>query len=107
MPGLQTTEQSAERRTRSQILAVAGVTVANGGDNLGLYIPLFGREPALIPLYAGVFAAMTALWCLAGYLLVQNRLLGGHFRRYGHLALPIVLIALGLWILSGVRALFS
>src|SRR5262245_36640338 len=27
-----------------QSLAVAGVTIANGGDNLGVYIPLFARQ---------------------------------------------------------------
>ena len=102
---LRAAEQQAERWTRSQVLAVAGVTVANGGDNLGVYIPLFAREPGLIPLYAGAFAAMTALWCFAGYRLVQNRVAGTHIRRYGHVALPVVLIALGLWILSGARVL--
>ena len=48
---------------------------------------------------------MTALWCFAGYRLVQNRLVGTQVRRYGHVALPIVLMGLGLWILSGARVL--
>lgn len=98
-------EERAERRTHSQVLAVAGVTVANGGDNLGVYIPLFARDPHLVPLYALVFAVMTALWCFAGHRLVQNRMIGDRLRRYGHVALPIVLIALGLWILAGARVL--
>ncbi|HYR07145.1 MAG TPA: cadmium resistance transporter [Longimicrobium sp.] len=98
-------EERAERRTHSQVLAVAGVTVANGGDNLGVYIPLFARDPHLVPLYALVFAVMTALWCFAGHRLVQNRMIGDRLRRYGHVALPIVLIALGVWILAGARVL--
>ena len=103
---LRAAEERAERRTHSQALAVAGVTVANGGDNLGVYIPLFARDPRLVPLYVAVFAAMTALWCLAGYRLVQNRVIGAQLRRYGHIALPIVLIGLGIWILAGARVLF-
>ena len=95
----------AERRTHSQVLAVAGVTVANGGDNLGVYIPLFAREPRLVPLFAVAFAAMTALWCLAGYHLVRHRRIGAQVRRYGHIVLPLVLVALGVWILAGARAL--
>jgi cadmium resistance protein CadD (predicted permease) len=98
-------EERAERRTHSQVLAVAGVTVANGGDNLGVYIPLFARDPRLVPLYALVFAVMTALWCFAGHRLIQNRMIGDRLRRYGHVALPIVLISLGLWILAGARVL--
>jgi cadmium resistance protein CadD (predicted permease) len=104
---LQVAESHAERRMHSQVLAVAGVTVANGGDNLGVYIPLFAREPSLIPLFAAVFAAMTALWCLLGYRLVQNRAIGASLRRFGHVLLPLVLIVLGLWILSGVRVLLQ
>ncbi|HKP76139.1 MAG TPA: cadmium resistance transporter [Longimicrobiaceae bacterium] len=98
-------EERAEHRTYSQVLAVAGVTVANGGDNLGVYIPLFARDPYLVPLYSLVFAMMTALWCFAAYRLVQNRMVGVRLRRYGHVALPIVLIALGVWLLTGVRVL--
>jgi cadmium resistance protein CadD (predicted permease) len=98
-------EQSVEKRTHSQVLAVAGVTVANGGDNLGVYIPLFASAPGSIPFYAVIFAVMTALWCSLAYLLVNNRLVGERVRHYGHLALPFVLIALGLYILSGARAL--
>lgn len=98
-------EQSVEKRTHSQVLAVAGVTVANGGDNLGVYIPLFASAPGAIPFYAAIFAVMTAFWCSLAYLLVNNRLVGERVRQYGHAALPFVLIALGLYILSDVRPL--
>jgi cadmium resistance protein CadD (predicted permease) len=84
----------------SKVLAVAGVTVANGGDNLGVYIPLFSSAPKLVPLYAAVFVVMTGVWCAIGYHLVHNELLGRRIRRWGRLALPFVLVALGLLILS-------
>lgn len=102
---LQAAEARAERRMHSQVLGVAAVTVANGGDNLGVYIPLFAREPRLVPLYALVFGAMTAVWCLAGWQLVRHRVVGAQLRRYGHVVLPLVLVALGVWILAGARAL--
>jgi len=98
-------ERQARRTTGSQILAVSGVTIANGGDNLGVYIPLFASRPAAIPVYAVAFAILTALWCAMGYLLVNNRWLGAPLRRWGHVLLPFVLIALGLYILSGARVL--
>ena len=98
-------ENAATWGASSQVLAVAGVTVANGGDNLGAYIPLFASARGAIPVYAIVFALMTTLWCAIGYLLVNNRLVATHLRRYGHVLLPYVLIALGLYILSGARVL--
>ncbi|MGH8663471.1 MAG: cadmium resistance transporter [Burkholderiales bacterium] len=85
----------------AQALAVAGVTLANGGDNLGVYIPLFASTPSAIAIYVAVFVVMTLVWCALGYLVVNNPLIGSRTRRYGHVLLPPVLIALGLIILSG------
>ena len=88
-------------------VAVALVTVANGGDNLGVYIPVFSREPSSIPVVVTVFALMTAVWCLAGHWFVNHPVLGARVRQYGHLALPFVLIGLGVHILSDARVLVS
>ena len=98
-------ERRAERRLHSQVLAVAGVTVANGGDNLGVYVPLFAIAFARVPLYAAVFLAMTGAWCLAGHGLVSHPVAGARMRRHGHAVLPFVLVAVGAWILSGAAAL--
>jgi cadmium resistance protein CadD (predicted permease) len=97
----------SEHRAHSQVLAVATVTIANGGDNLGVYIPLFAKAPAAVPVYAILFAVMTGIWCVLGYLLVNNPLVGKSIRRYGHALLPLVLIALGLYILAGARPLLG
>lgn len=91
----------------SRTLAVAGVTIANGGDNLGVYTPLFSSAPRHLVAYVVVFAAMTALWCLAGYYLVSNPLVGKRFAHYGRVALPFVLILLGVWILSDAAVLLD
>ncbi|WP_437948419.1 cadmium resistance transporter [Sorangium sp. So ce296] len=86
-------------------LAVASVTIANGGDNLGVYIPLFSSTPGHVPLHAAVFAVMTGALCALGHRLVHHPVLGSRIRRYGRAALPFVLIGLGLWILSDALAL--
>lgn len=102
---IQMQEHTVERSLGSQIVAVAGVTIANGGDNLGVYIPMFANSLSSIPLFVGVFAVMTLLWCLLGYMLVNNRVFGHLIRKYGHKILPIVLTLLGLDILSGALVL--
>jgi cadmium resistance protein CadD (predicted permease) len=99
-------EQTGGSASRSKVLSVAGITIANGADNLGVYIPLFSNAPHLIPFYSAVFAVMTGTWCALGYYLVNNALLGARIRRYGRAALPFVLIGLGLWILSKALVLF-
>ena len=104
---VQDSEHHAERTLHSQVLAVAVVIVANGGDNVGVYVPLFATAFERITLYALTFAVMTGVWCALGYLLVNNKVLGGAIRRYGHVVLPVVLIALGLSILSGALVLLA
>jgi cadmium resistance protein CadD (predicted permease) len=90
---------------RSEIVSVACLTVASGGDNLAIYIPLFSSSPAVIPLYAAVFALMTVLWCALGRLLVSYRRAAGWIERYSQVLVPVVLFGLGLHILSGAFAL--
>jgi cadmium resistance protein CadD (predicted permease) len=81
----------------SSIWMVATVAIANGSDNLAVYVPLFaGRPRAQVTAIAAVFVAMIGLWCAVGLWLVSHRVLGGPIRRYGHLLLPWVLILIGI-----------
>ena len=84
-----------------QVCSVAGVTAANGGDNIGVYVPVFAQDLGVVPVLCAVFAVMTGLWCVAGHLLVNHRLVAATMRRLSALLLPYVLIGLGLWILLG------
>jgi len=96
----------AAGRPGSQVLMVAAVTIANGGDNLSVYIPLFASNPAGVPVFVIVFAVMTALWCAAAHTFVKHPAGAALMQRFGHLILPAVLIALGAWILRDARLLF-
>lgn len=98
-------QRSSSLRWSAQMLVVASVTVANGGDNLGVYIPLFARAPQHIGAFVLIFALLTAVWCAAGFALVHNRLLGKRLRQAGKRLLPFVLILLGLIILVDARTL--
>lgn len=84
----------------AQVGAVAGVTAANGGDNLGVYVPVFAEDLSAIPVFVVVFALMTVLWCVAGNLLVGHPRLSVSMRSLSRRWLPYVLIVLGVWILS-------
>ena len=81
-------------------LAVAAVTMANGGDNIAVYTALFatrnGHEVSVLVI---VFALMTGLWCLAAHWLVSHRALGAPIRHHAHRVVPFVLIGLGILIL--------
>lgn len=93
----------------SHTYQVAAITFANGGDNIGVYIPFFsshsGWQIAMIIL---IFYGMIALWCYIGYKLVHHPLLAKVIQRYGHLIIPFVLIGLGFYIFfeNGTFSLF-
>jgi cadmium resistance protein CadD (predicted permease) len=82
------------------IHAVALVTMANGGDNIGIYTPAFAvSSGGQIAVIAVVFVAMTALWCLLAHWMVTHPKLGAPLRRYAHLLAPVILIGLGIAII--------
>ena len=92
-------ERGFESKLHSQILAVAAITIANGGDNLSVYIPLFAKDVSVLPLYIGVFTVLTGVWCWLGYILVKNPVVGTVMAKWGHILLPVVLIAIGVHVL--------
>lgn len=86
--------------SNGRILAVAAVTMANGGDNIGIYTPLFATRSAVEIVVIGiVFVLMTALWLLLAHWLVSHRTIGAPIRRYGYKVVPFVLVALGIIIM--------
>lgn len=97
-------EQSTEgRRLRSalhpKVYTVAAVTIANGGDNIGIYTPLFANSdfPRLI-LILSIFIVLVAVWCLAGYGMARQPYVAKVLSRSGHTLVPLVLIGLGIYI---------
>ena len=84
----------------STFLKVALVTFANGGDNIGVYTPLFAVTALnYIYLYLFIFSILIALWCLLGKFMVSHDKLKKIFAKYGKMLLPVFLILLGLYIL--------
>jgi cadmium resistance protein CadD (predicted permease) len=82
------------------IMAVVAMTVANGGDNVSVYIPLFAaRSGSAIALMGIVFGIMTAAWLALAYWLTRHRTIGAPVRRYTRLLMPFVYIGLGVFIL--------
>jgi cadmium resistance protein CadD (predicted permease) len=81
---------------------VASVTIANGGDNIGVYAPLFASMSIYsLTLTIIIFIIMIGLWCITGYFMVSNHIVGYKLQKYGHIILPFVLIFIGMGILSG------
>lgn len=85
---------------KSSVFTVAFISFINGGDNIGVYTPLFatlGISQSLI--IVAVFLFMIMIWCLISYYLTNHRVIGTKIKKYGHAIFPFVLIALGIYII--------
>lgn len=90
----------SDTRAHSRKLAVAVVTVANGGDNIAIYTAFLAtRNGYEVSAIGFLFAVMTGLWCFAAHWLVKHRAFGAPIRDHAHRVVPFVLIGLGVLIL--------
>ncbi|HAT15855.1 MAG TPA: transporter [Microcoleaceae bacterium UBA11344] len=83
-----------------QVFNVAAVTIANGGDNIGIYLPLFASSNlrSLVVILV-VFFLSIAVWCYVAYRLTSQRAIANILTRYTQAIVPFILIGLGLFIL--------
>ena len=94
-------EERLDERAAMSTTAVATITVANGADNIAIYAPLFatigagGLTTTLV-----VFFILIALWCAAGLLIGSRPAVVRAVDWAGHYAVPVVLIALGTYIIA-------
>lgn len=76
---------------------VMALTLANGADNLSVYIPLFRQAGAArTATYIVTFAVLVGVWCLVARSLADRRLLVAGIDRVGHWLVPLLYIAIGI-----------
>jgi cadmium resistance transport/sequestration family protein len=80
---------------------VAAVTFANGGDNIGIYTPLFASSDSRgLTTTLVTFYLLLGLWCFIGYAVTRHRAVGRVLVSYGHIVVPFVLVGLGIYIMA-------
>ncbi len=89
-----------------QTYSVAAITVANGSDNIGIYVPLFANSnfSELLVIIA-VFFSLVGTWCYASYKLSSQKFIADILTSYGSNLMPFVLIGLGVFIVLESHAL--
>ena len=103
-----TSDARSHRRKKSlwatlrdrQTYRVSAVTIANGGNNIGIYVPLFASSnlPSLGVILCVCYFCI-GMWCCLSYFMTHNPLMAPLLTRYGRKIFPFVLIWLGFSIL--------
>ncbi len=83
-----------------QTYSVAAITIANGSDNVGIYMPLFANTVVSeLLVIIGVFLLLVGFWCYIAYKLTCQSAIANLLTHYGHNFIPFVLIGLGVFII--------
>lgn len=86
--------------SKGLLFRVSLLTIANGADNIGVYIPLFaGYDLGQMTIVIVIFALMIALWCFMGKKLSDLPVLRNLLIKNRHIIVPVVFISLGIYIL--------
>ncbi|MEI6332377.1 MAG: cadmium resistance transporter [Pseudanabaena sp. ELA645] len=79
---------------------MGAVTFANGGDNIGIYIPLFASSNAVtLSITLATFFVLITVWCYAAKIISSHPAIAKFLTQYSNAIVPFVLIGLGLYIL--------
>jgi cadmium resistance protein CadD (predicted permease) len=93
-------QMAAPPREGPGIWQVAAVTFANGGDNIGVYVPIFAVATiGTISIFTAVFLIGVAIWCAAGKYFASHPVIASVLSCWGHIVLPVALISIGVTIL--------
>ena len=82
------------------IIKVFSVTIANGGDNIGIYTSLFTSMNLVdILITVIIFIILIPLWCFIALKLAQHPFVQKTIEKYNHIFVPVIFIGLGFFIL--------
>lgn len=96
-------EEEKDEPLKMGVLSVTLLALADGGDNLGVYIPLFRSiswEQTMVTL--GIYSVLVVLWCLMARGLTELPGVGTLLEKGKRWLVPVVFLGLGIWILLGI-----
>jgi cadmium resistance protein CadD (predicted permease) len=100
--GKNKTFQDNKRQGLIPFLTVSAITISNGGDDIGVFTPLFAKYNTVgeVTTLVTIFMVMTLVWCILTFYLVNHPLIATRIQRFGNIITPFVLMGLGLYILA-------
>lgn len=85
---------------RPHFLNVTLLTLGNGSNNIGIYVPLFSRYSVIdLILTVLIFIIMIAIWCYFSFKLANLSFIQEELHRHQVFIIPVIFIGLGIYII--------
>jgi cadmium resistance protein CadD (predicted permease) len=87
----------SEFERSSQAAASMTFSLANGADNVSVYVSFFTANAAYVGVILASYMALLPIWCLAGKWLGGCPIILRSAERSGHWIVPIIFVGVGLY----------
>jgi cadmium resistance protein CadD (predicted permease) len=93
-------EQNAEKSHLSS-LAVTVITFSNGGDDIGVFTPLFAKYNGAFEftVLVTLLMIMTGIWCLVTYYFLRHTFIASRVNSLSKIVSPFALVLIGVYII--------
>lgn len=90
------------KKSYLSFITIGAITVSNGGDDIGVFTPLFAKynDASEVTILVTILMVMTVVWCVVTYYFVNHPVVASRIERLGNILTPFVLIGLGVYILA-------
>jgi cadmium resistance protein CadD (predicted permease) len=91
----------AMKKEYLSFLSVAAITISNGGDDIGVFTPLFAKYNTTpeVTILVTIFLIMTGIWSLVTFYFIRHPFIASRVNVLSHAVTPFVLIGLGVYII--------
>jgi cadmium resistance protein CadD (predicted permease) len=82
-------------------LLVSAVTISNGGDDIGVFTPLFAKYNTVdeVTILVILFMVMTGLWCIVTFYFIRHPFIVSRIKYFSRIVTPFALIGVGVYII--------
>lgn len=91
----------AMKKEYLSFLSVTAITISNGGDDIGVFIPLFAKynTVAEVSVLISIFLIMTGIWCIVTFYFIRHPFVASRINVLSNAVTPFVLIGIGVYII--------
>lgn len=91
----------ATKKEYLSFLSVTAITISNGGDDIGVFTPLFAKynTVAEVSVLISIFLIMTGIWCIVTFYFIRHPFVASRINVLSNAVTPFVLIGIGVYII--------